>query len=199
VKFSDGVSKFKVENRKKMTSERLIKLGKKTALISFIIGTIIFGLYFLTSNWQLLFVGYGFIIIAGTLNIIILILLLLRANNDTENKKKLLKASGLILINIPILFIYVWLAMSLLDNMRITFTNVTEYTLTEINILGCENEYIEELEPNESKTIWVGITGDCSINVDYKVNGEKKNETLAGYITQGMGQKMDYKIGGESK
>jgi len=32
-----------------MTTEKQIALGKKTALISFIIGTMIFGIYFLTS------------------------------------------------------------------------------------------------------------------------------------------------------
>jgi hypothetical protein len=182
-----------------MTTEKQISLGKKTALISFIVGTIIFGLYFLTSNWQLLFVGYGFIIIAGIFNIIILILTLSKANSDSENRTKLLKTSGIIILNIPVLFIYVWFAILILGNMRITFTNATEHKLTEINILGCETEHITELEPNQSKTVWVGITGDCSINVDYKENGEKKNEIVAGYVTGGMGQKMNHKIGGENK
>ena len=70
-----------------MTTEKQIALGKKTALISFIIGTAIFGIYFLTSNRQLLFVGYGFIIVAGIFNIIILILMLTKANSDSENQK----------------------------------------------------------------------------------------------------------------
>lgn len=181
-----------------MTAEKQIALGKKTALISFIIGTVIFGIYFLTSNWQLLFVGYGFIIIAGVFNIIILILTLAKASNDSENRKNSLKTSGLMLLNIPVLFIYVWFAMLLIGNMRITFTNTTENKLTEINIIGCETEHIVELEPNESKTVWVGITGDCSINIDYNENGEIKNETVAGYVTNGMGQKMNHKIGGEN-
>jgi len=181
-----------------MKTEKQIALGKKTTLISFLIGTVIFGIYFLTSNWQLLFVGYGFIIVAGIFNIIILILTLTKANSDSENRKKLLKTSGLMLINIPILFIYVWFAMLLIGNMRITFTNTTENKLTEINIIGCETEHIVELEPNESKTVWVGITGDCSIKIDYNENGEIKNEIVAGYVTGGMGQKMNHKIGGEN-
>ena len=181
-----------------MTTEKQIALGKKTALISFLIGTVIFGLYFLTSNWQLLFVGYGFILIAGIFNIIILILTISKANSDSENRKKLLKTSGLMLLNIPILIIYAWFAMMLTGNMRITFTNETEYRLTEINIVGCETKSIVELEPNESKTVWVGITGDCSINVDYKESGEEKSEIVAGYVTRGMGQKINHKIGGEN-
>ncbi|MBU2930167.1 hypothetical protein [Winogradskyella psychrotolerans] len=181
-----------------MTTEKQIALGKKTAQISFIIGTAIFGIYFLTSNWQLLFVGYGFIIIAGIFNIIILILTLTKASKDSENRQKLLKTSGLMLLNIPVLFIYVWFAMLLIGNMRITFTNTTENKLTEINIIGCETEHIVKLEPKESKTVWVEITGDCSINIDYNENGEIKNEIVAGYVTRGMGQKMNHKIGGEN-
>ena len=56
-----------------MTSEKFITLGKLTALISFIIGTVIFGGYFLTSNSDSLFIGYGFIVVAGITNLIILI------------------------------------------------------------------------------------------------------------------------------
>jgi hypothetical protein len=181
-----------------MTSEKHISLGKLTTLISFLIGTAIFGIYFLTSNWQLLFVGYGFIFIAGIFNFTILILTLIKASNDSENRKKLMKSSGLILLNIPVLFAYLWFAMFLIANMRITFKNTTEQKLTEINIIGCETEYISELEPHESKTVWVEITGDCSINLDYLENGMRKQEIVAGYLTGGMGQKMKYNIGGEN-
>ena len=182
-----------------MKPRKQIALAKNTALYSFIIGTAILGSYYLTSNGQLLFVGYGFVIIAGMVNIIILVSMLTKVNRDPENRNKLLKTSGLMLLNIPILFIYVWFAMMLTGNMRITFTNSTDRKLTEIHIIGCETEHIAELDPNESKTVWVGITGDCSIHLDYKENGEKKNETVAGYVTGGMGQKMNHNIGGENQ
>ncbi|WP_223552277.1 hypothetical protein [Aestuariivivens sp. NBU2969] len=181
-----------------MTTQKQILLAKKTALFSFVIGTLIFGIYFLTSKWQLLFVGYGFIILAGIFNIIVLITTLTKAKNDSENRNKLLKTSGLILLNIPVLFVYVWIAMILIGNMRITFKNTTENKLTDIEIFGCETERISELEPNESKTVWVGITGDCSISLKYQENGESKNEIVAGYVTGGMGQKMKHNIGGEN-
>jgi hypothetical protein len=48
-----------------MTTERQIKLGRLTAIISFLLGTGIFGLYFLTSTFELLFIGYGFIALTG--------------------------------------------------------------------------------------------------------------------------------------
>lgn len=182
-----------------MTSKKHITLGKWTALISFIIGTLIFGLYFFTSNGELLFIGYGFIILAGIVNPIILSAILFKSNSDSVNHKKLLKTSGLILINIPIMFIFIYVTMILIGTMRITFTNSTQNTLTNINIIGCETKHIAELKPNESKTVWVGITGDCSINLEYLENGKIKKETVVGYVTSGGGQKLKHKIDGKDK
>jgi len=182
-----------------MTSKKHIKLGKGTALISLIIGTLIFGFYFLTSNDELLFIGYGFIIIAGIFNLIVLIAILSKSKSDSENRKRLLKTGGLMLINLPIMFLFIWFSLILIGNMRVTFTNSTDNKLTDIKIFGCETEYISELQPNESKTVWVGITGDCSITLEYLENGKLKKETVAGYVTSGMGQKMKHKIDGKDK
>ena len=182
-----------------MTSEKYNTLGKVTAAISFIIGALIFGIYFLTSNSDLLFIGYGFIVLAGITNLIVLIAILAKSKSDLTNRKRLLKTSGIMLINLPIMFLFIWFSLILIGNMRITFTNGTNNKLTDIKIVGCETEHIAELEPNESKTIWVGITGDCSINLEYLENGELKKEMVAGYVTSGMGQKMKHRIDGKDK
>ena len=182
-----------------MTSEKYSTLGKGTAVISFVIGALIFGIYLLTSNSNLLFIGYGFIVLAGIANLIILIAILAKSNSDSTNRKRLLKTSVLMLINLPIMFFLIWFSLILIGNMRITFTNGTNNKLTEIKILGCEKEHIAELEPNESKTVWVGITGDCSITLKYLENGEIKKEMVAGYVTSGMGQKIKHKIDGKDK
>jgi membrane-bound ClpP family serine protease len=182
-----------------MTSEKYNTLGKGTAVISFIIGALIFGIYFLTSNSDLLFIGYGFIVLAGIANLIILIAILAKSKSDSTNRKRLLKTSRLMLINLPIMFLFIWFSLILIGNMRITFTNSTQNKLTNIKIVGCETEYISELNPNESKTVWVEITGDCSITLEYLENGELKKETVATYVTNGMGQKMKHKIDGKDK
>lgn len=187
------------QQAKKMTSEKYITLGKGTALISFLIGALIFGLYFLTSSSELLFIGYGFIVLAGIANSMIFIAIFVKSNSDSTNRKALLRTLGLMLINLPIMFLCIWLALVIIGNMRITFTNSTDNVLTDINIVGCEDEHISELKPNESKTVWVGITGDCSISLEYLENGELKKETVAGYVTSGMGQKIKHKIDGKDK
>tara|TARA_B110000211_G_C13892850_1_gene470363 strand:+ start:242 stop:799 length:558 start_codon:yes stop_codon:yes gene_type:complete len=181
-----------------MEVEKEISFGNYTAIISFIVGTLIFGLYYLTSEMNILFVGAFYIIIAVIVNFLVLISIVIRAIKESKNRTKLLKTSGLLLLNIPVLIFYVWISLILLDTMRITFTNATENKLTNINIVGCEAENISELEPNESKTVWVGITGDCSIDINYIMNGHQKSEIVAGYVTGNMGQKMNHKIGGEN-
>ncbi|TAF46384.1 MAG: hypothetical protein EAZ51_07235 [Sphingobacteriales bacterium] len=182
-----------------MTTERHIKLGRQTALISFLLGIGIFGLYFLTSSWELLFVGYAFIALTGLINLGILVSILLKANKDKDNRKKLLTTCGLMLLNIPVMLFYCWVAIILLDTMRITFTNSTQTTLTNINIVGCGGGYIDKLEVGESKIVWVDITGDCSINIDYLSNGQQKEERVAGYVTNSNGQKMKHNIGGKNE
>ena len=96
------------------------------------------------------------------------------------------------------MLIYGWVAMVLLNNMRITFTNSTQTVLTDIKIDGCEPAQIDKLDPGATKTIWVGITGDCSINIYYLKNGQAQREEVAGYVTTNMGQKMNYNIGGQN-
>ena len=82
--------------------------------------------------------------------------------------------------------------------MRITFENVTENKITNIETTGCEIERINSLEAGESQTLWIAITRDCSINITYSENGEIKKEIVAGYVTNGMGQRLEHKIGGEN-
>jgi hypothetical protein len=71
-----------------------------------LIGSVIFGLYYITSASDLLFVGYGFIALAGLVNLGVLIAILLKASKKKENRKRLLRTFGLMLLNLSVLFIY---------------------------------------------------------------------------------------------
>lgn len=178
-----------------MNTEQHIKLGQQTALISFLLGTIIFILYFITSSFELLFTGYGFIAVAGLINLGVFISILFKAGRDRDNTARLFSTCRLMLLNIPVLLFYCWVAAVLLDTMRITFTNSTQTTLTDINVVGCGAGHIDKLESGESETVWVEIIGDCSIGIDYLSNGQRKKESVAGYMTSSMGQKMKHNIG----
>ncbi|MCD0469908.1 hypothetical protein [Flavobacterium sp. JAS] len=182
-----------------MTTERLIKLGRQTAITSFLLGTAIFGIYFFTSSFELLSLGYGFIALAGLINIGVLISILVKASQDKDNRTRLFATCALMLLNIPVLFFYCWATIILVGTMRITFTNTTPTTLTNINIVGCGGGHIDKLESGESETVWIEITGDCSIGIDYLSGGQKKEENVASYLTSTMGQKMKHNIGGKNE
>ena len=56
-----------------MASEKSVTIGKRSAIISFFIGTTIFVIYFISSEAAMLLIGYAFIAIAGLINLVILI------------------------------------------------------------------------------------------------------------------------------
>ena len=192
------ISLFAFKN-KNMASEKSVRNGKRSAIISFFIGTIIFVIYFISSKAEILLIGYAFIAIAGLINLVILIDILIKSNKDKENRNNIYITCGLMLLNIPIMLFYCWVTMILTGIMRIIFTNASSAELKNIKITGCESKFVEKLMPGQSKTVWVNITGDCSINVDYLLNGQLNKENVAGYVTGGMGQKMQYNIGGKNK
>lgn len=195
--YASGQWKSEILNTNSMKTEEYIKSGRRTAFVSFFLGTAIFVLYYLRSSDVWLFAGYGFIVFAGLINLVLFLSLCIRAKNDTENRGKLLWTCGLMLLNIPVMLLYCWGAIILLDTLRITFTNSTQSKLTNINIVGCGGGHIDQLDVGEDKTVWVVITGDCSITIDYLSNGQLKNENVAGYVTKSMGQKLNHNIGGK--
>ena len=171
-----------------------MKLGYLTAILTFLTGTIIFSAYYFTSSDILLLIGYCYIALALIANIFILSIIVSKRKRD-KNKSKSLSASILImLLNIPVILCYCWFTIVLLNTMRITFTNSTNTTIKDLNIIGCKKEHIDELEIGESKTIWISITGDCAINIDYLTNKEKKYESVTGYLTSNMGGMKEYEI-----
>ena len=182
-----------------MTTQRLIKISRWTAFLSFLIGTIIFLVYFFADIWQMLFIGYGFIFIAGILNIILISLIHSHWTKQKSDRKILLKTGLIILLNIPVAVFYFGMTFILLNTIRLTLTNPSDSSLTNIDIKGCEDKKIRELKPGESEEVWVHINGDCQIKISYRTNGVFKSEVAFGYATNNGGQKAEYKIGTDEK
>jgi hypothetical protein len=178
-----------------MTEYPSLKTAKLTALVSFVGGTCILLLYYFSGDSSLLFLGYAYAAIAGLINLGVFIALLISAYKGTRNRKRIVLTCGLMLLNVPVLLFYCWFAIRLLNTMRVTFINTTQTELTDIKIVGCEPKTIERLKPGESQTVWIAITGDCSIDIEYSVNGKNETENISGYCTNDMGQKLTYKIG----
>lgn len=182
-----------------MSPNGFIKLGKLTALFSFLIGTIIFGTFYYTSSSKYLFIGYGYILIALIVNLIVLPILLYKANRHKEYRKKLFIACKMMLANIPVAILYCWIAIILLNTLRITFTNDTKTVLTDITVEGCGGGHIDRLDIGESKTVWIDVPSDCAVSINYLSKGKRKTEQVVSYATTSMGQKMRHKIDGKNK
>lgn len=87
--------------------KHLITTSKSIALISFIIGTILFALQLYNSySDNLIYTGIVFILIATIVNTIVLLGLIFSIFGTTSNKPEILKAIGLLLLNIPIAILY---------------------------------------------------------------------------------------------
>ena len=169
-------------------------MGKTVALISFILGSILIGLFFFTEKSELLLIGYISVILIVIVNIAVFIASLVEAFNNKTLRKKLLLNNGIMLLNIPVAFFYFWLMLILLNTIRLTLVNPTDSKLTDLNISGCESKMIDELEPGESKTVWISINNDCSVILNFKEETEK-TETIIGYATNMGGRKTKHKIG----
>jgi hypothetical protein len=178
-----------------MSIQDLNILGRKIALISFLTGSLIFLLYFLTSFWGLFFAGYLFIAAAVIGNLIVLIALLISTFKNKELCRSNMLTAFLMLLNIPIAFTYFWLVLVLSDTMRITFINTTNSPLISIDITGCESKHINQLAPDESETVWIAIPHLCSIEIKYMMDGKIKNEVVEPYVCKSMGYKRDHRIG----
>ena len=175
------------------------KIGKLTALFSFIVGTILLLIYYQTMSVEFAVFSYFLLMVIGVINLAILVILIFRYYRNSINKKEELKTIGILLLNIPVVVFYFYIVVILTSLIRLTITNKTNTDLENISISGCEEKKIKLLKQNESETIWIKIPNDCSIDMIYKLNNFTKKENIFGYVTNMMGQKVEYRLGIDNK
>ncbi len=168
---------------------------KKTAIITFLIGTLLLSVYYFTSNFALLYVGLAFVVIAFVVNIAVLFSAWRSYKKKPDSKKLLWSDAGTLLLNVPVLFLYALIAVHLTNVMRVHFSNTNPVEISEIKIEGCDSKSVAKLLAGESKTVWIPITQDCEIMISYRKNGQLITEEVAGYLTPGMGERIHYSIG----
>ncbi|MEJ8597563.1 hypothetical protein JSO62_02470 [Riemerella anatipestifer] len=175
------------------------KSAKILALISFFLGTFLLVIYYLTMSAE--FALFSYFLVGGivVINLMVLILLISKLLNRGSEKEGILKTIGIMLLNIPIALFYFYVVSILTSYIRLTITNKTNTVLSNIVISGCDKQKIDGLNVNESETVWIKISGDCSVNLSYNVNGVEKEENVFGYVTNMMGQKVKYDIGIDKK
>ena len=159
-----------------------VKVGKKAAIYSLIIGSAIFVFFYKTGEIYFLIGGLLFAIMAAIVNSVFIISFLIHCLKDVD-RTKFFGTFCLMVVNIPVCIFYYYCSLYLLNTMRITFVNEYQNEIKKINILGCERNFIDKIEPGESKTVWIEIPNDCSISVNYLHNEKKVSENVIGYVT----------------
>lgn len=81
-------------------------LGEKTFLISFLLGTSLLLLFWITRAEFLIIVGFYYVMIAAVVNLLITLYELMEYLSDVSEKKKNRNSVPLLLLNIPIAFLY---------------------------------------------------------------------------------------------
>ena len=175
------------------------KIGIYTALISFLIGTLLLIIFYFTDSSSITSFGMIFIVIAGIINAGVFVKVLIDLINEKENRKKYIFTSGIMLLNIPIVLVYFYFVMVLMNTLRVSFRNETGREISHLKIIGGELKTIERLDIGERKTKWIDITQDSDLQIEYQIDGKIKNELIYGYITNFSGQRIKYRIGNETK
>ena len=85
-----------------------IKIAKGCFVYSLIIGTLIFLSYCISGDNQIAIIGFFYLHAAVVINITMLFILLLLLITEITNRLEFVKAIGLLLVNIPIAFFYLW-------------------------------------------------------------------------------------------
>ncbi len=172
------------------------KIGLYTALISFLIGTILLTIFYFTNSTTVTLYGMIFIGIAGLINSGVLVKVLIDLINEKKNRKKYFITTGIMLLNIPVVVIYFYFVMILMSTMRVTFINETGREISELKIIGGEIKTIDKLGVGEKQTEWIGIKSENNLTLEYHIDGEIKTELIDSYMI--TGKRINHRIGNKS-
>lgn len=94
-----------------------LKATYKVALLFFTLGTLLFLLQIIVRDITgITFVGYLYVIGSIIINLIILIILLFSLALEKDKRTETLKSIGVILINVPIAYLYFYIVIEYLIN-----------------------------------------------------------------------------------
>ena len=178
-----------------MNALKLQRTGIKTALLTLLIGGLLYFAYYQTLSDFLIYLLYTFVFIACAINLIVLLRILTYTQKHKRGKKGLYAVSALLVIALLASLVFFKLTSNLADTMQITLVNRTATELSSVRITGCKKVRLNTLSPGEERTVWVRIKRDCSLELSYNEGGQLKNEIISAYVTTSMGKKITYPIG----
>jgi hypothetical protein len=99
----------KGEMEHQIKSDNIHQVARVTALISFIVGSLLFTLYLFLKDDNIVLVGLFYVLIAVVVNLIVLFALLLAFSKPNINYEQNVLSIGILLSNIPIAIIYLYI------------------------------------------------------------------------------------------
>lgn len=178
-----------------MNALKLQRTGIKTALLTLLIGGLIYFAYYQTLIDLFVYLEYFFVFTASAINLIVLLRILTYTQKHKRGKNKLYAVAGLLVVALLASLIFFKLSTNLADTMQITLVNKTPQELSGVRITGCKKIRLNNLKPGAEETVWLRIKRDCSIELTYNQGGSLKNEIISAYVTTSMGKRITYEIG----
>jgi len=96
----------------KTVTTNINRVGKWVAILSFIIGTIFLRMSFILKVEDIVMPAFFYVVMAAAVNIIIVIILIVDAFKDKENRQKYLETVVIMLLNIPIVALYLFVVFN---------------------------------------------------------------------------------------
>ena len=172
-------------------------LAKWTFWATFLIASYIMICYYFTLDSKYASAGLSFILIAFIVNVVAIIFI---SYHTLKNKNlKLPRFTGILFLNVPVAFFYVWLAMWLNSYYRITVVNDTPKAIHHIHLIGRDKDETNTLEPGECETFWIKLSFNGEVIISYKDDSNNyRTDIITSYLTNGMGQADEYHISGKN-
>ena len=165
-----------------------ISLGR-TPLI---IGTIIFFLWLVTHNDLLAFAG-AITILIGFVSVILGVISLLiylyksKINSIKNSRIKIYKAFTILLINFPLVLIFIMISSYIRSTFTITIDNQTNSTIKNIHLTEFKNVYnLPDVLANTKVSHNLHFKSEGQVDYSIKVNRIEHTGILFGYITSGV-------------
>lgn len=181
---------FGEPNQSTMMNENLHY--KKLAILGTIFSVLMFALFI----WIEEPILSGVIICGATITLLLCLLSVIEVIRKMKfiEKKKVSSTLIFLLIAFPVLFTLIGISYHFAQSTRIDIVNNTNQTIDHWSISGCDNLWRDNHYPKQKEIIWLDLSGDCSVEIEYSQNGIRKKETIVGNLKPSLFSKVEFYI-----
>ena len=178
----------------------LYRVAVFCAVVPLVVGVTTLALYALTF-WDTLQLVGAFTIVAGSILcfiglVCVTVFYIGLRRCDIELRRpwslRATRTATLLVGNVPIAMVCAVIGIYLTGLFRVTLVNESGAPITQITLTSPgETVQIARLDPGESRQVYLSIDNDGEVMLTATQNGQRVQESVAGYVTNGMGGKAD--------